>query len=877
MSWIGGVLRRAQETFHRGRARDELEEEIRFHLERDIERLEARGLSPDEARREAVRRFGSVPRVREDTREEAGFRWLEQTARDARHAGRRLRSAPGFTVAAVLTIGLGIGATTAIYSVVDAVLLRPLPYPRPDRLVRIVQQNSPENRWNLSVADLEGVRERATAFASVAALRAGSSALTGRGRPERIPTGWVTADWFRVLGVEPAVGRGFAAGEDGPGSPGVVVISAALRDRLFGPGEDPLGAALTLDGQPYEIIGVLSPGRRDLGGYEADAWPILRLETPGRRGPFFLRGFARLDPGTTFAGARRDLARVSEEIYPLWADGFSDRSAVLTPYALQDMVVGDAGDVLWLLMGAVGGILLIGIANVANLLLFRGSGREREMALRASLGASRGRLARQLLTESLLLASLGGVVGLAIARVGLRAFVVSNPGLPRAAEISLDAGVLGFAAVATLSAGLLFGLAPLLQATSKRSMAGLREGEGRGTDGKAWVRLRSALVAAEFAIALPLLAGASLLFASLGRLQRVDPGYDPENVLTAGVSLPEAAYEGPPELLAFWDEALRRIEAIPGVARAGVSTGLPPDFAGNTNNFDLADRPVAPGESEHSSVWGWTSAGYLEALGVPLLEGRLIEPTDDGNGPLVVLVSRSWADRFYPDGGALGARLYAGGDHVNAMSVVGIVGDVKYRGLSAADDAAVYEPYGQAGFRSVSLVVRFEGSSSDALDRVRAAIASLDPDLPLSDVRLMSDRMDAATAAPRYWSTILGLFAGLGLLLAAIGVYGVLSYHVSRRTRDIGIRMALGASPWSVRWLVVRQGIGRALAGIAIGLGASLLLTRSIESLLFGVSGRDPRVLLGTAAILGLVALVASYLPARRATRLDPLRALREE
>jgi predicted permease len=698
--------------------------------------------------------------------------------------------------------------------------------------------------------------------------------LTGRGRAERIEARRVTADWFRTIGVVPAEGRGFLRGEDRPGTERVVVLSHGFKERVFGPVANVLGVAITLDGQPHTIVGVLPPDRGTLAGYPAEVWPILQLETPTRRGPFFLRTVARLRPEASLDDARRDLAGISRRIFPIWADGFTDENAVLTPYSMREIIVGDVGSALFLLLGAVGGVLLIGIANVANLLLVRATAREREMALRTSLGASRGRLARQLLVESLLLAALGGTAGAVIALLGLEALISTNPGLPRLEEVGLDTGVLAFAAAVTLGAGLLFGLAPLLHAVSRDLAPSLRGGGRTSTGGAGWRRLRSTLVAGEFALAVPLLVGAVLLVSSVFRLQQVDPGYDPDNLISARVSLPPADYPSGAEVIQFWDEVLLRIEEIPGVVAAGVSTSLPPIGSGDTNNFDLMDRPVVSGASQPSVFWSWATPSFFAALQVPLLEGRLPNEEDGRSSPPVVVVSRSWADRYYPDEETLGKQLYAGGDTSTPITVVGVVGDVKFAGLDAMDDAAVYEPLVQAGFRSVNLLVRAEGDGTGLLERVSAEIEALDPGLPLAGVQTMSERLSTAVAEPRYWATLLGLFGGLGLLLAAVGIYGVLSYYVSRQSRDIGIRMALGADPAAVRRLVIRRGMVRAALGMGIGVGGALLLTRSLESLLFGISPSDPRTVVGVVLALGLVALVACYLPARRATRIDPMRTL---
>lgn len=865
------------ETVRRGRAELELSEEIRFHLERETERLIADGVDAESAARQALRAFGANAKTREEVREEYGFEWLRQTVRDLRHGARGLRRNPTFTGAAVLTLGLAIGVTAATYSVVDGVLLEPLPYPHSDQLVRFFEQNSPTNRWNVSVADFQAVLEQQESFDAVAALRTGQVTLTGRERPERLRAGRVSADWFRVLGIEPAEGRGFLAGEDTPGTARVVVVSAAFRDRVFGPEGVAIGETLVLDGTPHGVVGVLPPERATLAGYGADVWPILHLEPPTRRGPFFLRGFARLRSGVTLEAARADLARISERIYPIWSEGFSDREARITPYALQDVVVGGSRRGVWLFFGAVVGVLLIAVANVANLSLVRATGRDHEMALRTSLGASRRRITRQLLTESLLLATLGGLAAIPIAWVGLKTLVATSPALPRLDQVSLDLSVLAFTGAITAGAGILFGLAPLLRLESQSPVRTLRSGGRSGGRATGWGGLRPALVTVEFAMALPLLAGAALLLGSFLRLQRVDLGYEPSGLISARVSLPNASYDGYAEIMRFWDEALRRVEAIPGVVAAGISTGLPPDLRADTNNFDLLDKPVPAGASEHAVPWAWISPGFLTALGVAPQRGRLLLDSDGRDSVAVVVVSQAWAERYYPGDDALGKQLYVGGDRSTPMTVVGVIGDVKSSGLAATENVLVYEPFAQAGFRDVHLLVRSERSVAGTLDRVRSELAALDPELPLSDVQTMEARVADAVESPRYWTTLIGLFAGLGLLLAAIGVYGVSSYDVARQRREIGIRVALGAAPRVVRAAVFARGMSRAGVGIGVGLAVSVALGRWLESLLFGVSATDPLTLGVAVLVLGGAAAVGCYLPAIRATRIDPIGALRAE
>ena len=879
MTWMRRIRERLSEMLDRRRFDAELDEEIGFHLEREAERLMAAGLSPEAARAQARRSFGEVAHVKEEAREVSGMPWLETALRDARYALRGLRRSPAFAASAIVTLALGIGPTSAIFSVVDGVLLEPLPYPEPDRLVRIVEQNSPEYRWNLSVADFLGIEERQEVFESVAAWQTGGAALTGRGTPEQIDVARVTADWFRVLGVEPAEGRGFLPGEDRPGSEPVVVLGRPLHDRLFGAEASGVGATITLDGTAHTVVGVLERGRSSLAGVRADAWPVLRLDTPPRRGPFLLGGIGRLRADRSLEDARVGLDAISREIFPLWVDtGFRDEQARMTPYGLKQMLLGDVGSSLWLMLGAVAGVLLIAVSNVGNLFMVRAASRAREMALRASLGATRTRLAGQLVVESLVVAALGGLAGIALAWSGLEALRAAELAIPRLEDVGLDGSVLALVASITLGSALLFGLAPLLRlASGAPAPGGGRAGDGAGTSG--WSRVRAALVTAEFAIAFSLTAGAALLVASFVRLQRVDPGYDPSQTLALQLALPSVRYEGYEELQGFWRDALVRLDDAPGVEAVGLAAGLPPAGRGSvgTNNFDLLDQPVATGESEPVALWNYASPGFFEALRVSLLRGRIYDQRDLDGGAPVVVVSESWERRHYPDGGAIGAQLYAGGDRSVAMTVVGVVEDVKYVGLDGSDDAAVYEPHWQANLRGAWLVARGPDAGDGLVEQVRGEIATLDAELPLSSVQMMADRTSGSLARPRQWTVLLGLFAAVGLVLACVGVYGVLSYWVGMQRREIGIRISLGAEPGSVRGLVIGRGMALAAAGVALGVGVSLYVARWMRALLFGVSPTDPLALAAVAGGLIAVAFLACALPAHAATRIDPIRTLKGE
>ncbi|MGD8698041.1 MAG: ABC transporter permease [Gemmatimonadales bacterium] len=876
MDWIERLTRRLRVLLHRGQIEREMDDEMRFHLEMETEELVRRGMPQEQARREARLRFGGFERFKEEGRDARGVRLWVDLGQDLRYAARTMRKNPGFTLVTALTLALGIGATTAIFSVVDGVLLKPLPYPEAERLVVVLEQNSPSNRWPLSVVDYQAIEEQQRSFDNLSGLARGRAILTGRERPERIAVGWVTADWFNTLGVQPAEGRGFLSGEDRPSAEPVAVISHAFRERHFGSGAAAIGQTLVLDGNSLTVVGVLPSGVESMAGWSAEVWPVMQLQPPTRRGPFYIAAIGRLSRGVSREDAARDLAAVSDRIFPLWADTFQDREARLTPFSLRDVMVGNVGGALLLLFGAVGFVLLIALANVANLSLARATAREQEVALRASLGASRGRLTRQLLVESATIAALGGAVGLLLSFLALDALLGLGPRLPRLEEVGLDGRVLAFTAFLTIASGVLFGLAPLVHGVSHDLAAALRGGGRTGSERRGTRSLRGALVSVEFALALPLLAGAALLFTSLERLQRVDVGFDPENLLVARASISAAEYPDAAAVQQFWRRAIPALAAIPGATAVGIGSGVPPNDPGMTNNFDLADRPVSPGSSQPALPWLVVSPGYFDAVGVRLLRGRLPDETDDLGDPRVVAVSASWAARFYPGEEVLGRQLYAGGNMEDPVTVVGVVSDAKYLGLASVDESVIYESYTQNPWRSVNLVVRSRGTTVTAA-QVRDRLASLDPSVPLTDVATMGDRLAASVSRPRYWATLVGIFAAVGVALAAVGIYGVLSYFVSRQTRDIGVRMALGADASAVRRMVVRRGMVQAILGLTVGLAVALLLTHGIEGLLFGVSPTDPATLGAVSLLLLLIAFVACYWPARRATRVDPVRILTEE
>ena len=873
MNPVADLIERFKALFFRNRLERELEEEVRFHLAREEEERAKTGSA--NPRRDALVAFGGVERVKDDVREARGVLPLDEFVADTRYALRALRRNKGFTVAVVAVLGIAIGAATAVFAVVDRVLLSELPYPNADRLVRIFQKNSPTNLWSLSAVDLQAIAAEQRGFSAFGAARYGSVSLSGAGSPERIAVGRVTSGFFQALGVRAARGRLLEAPDDAPGAPPVVVVSHRLAARGLGGAEAALGKAITLDGVSHTVVGVLEPGRDELAGLEAAAWPVLQLGTPARRGPFGFRGIARLADGKSLAEATRDLAGISERIFPIWAAGFQDSVARLTPVPLRDAVIGGANQPVGLFAGAVGLVLLLAVANVATLMLVRASAREHELSVRTALGAGRHRLARLIVTECVLLTGLAGLAGLVIAGFGLDLVGLVAPELPRLGEVRLGVGGVAFALGAAAVSGGLISLATLWSVLARASAAAptLVASPGRAGSGRRANAVRSGLVVAEFGLALPLLLGAGLLLNSFLRLGRVDPGFDPSGVSALELSLPSGRYPDNRRVLDFWRMAETRATEMDGVTAAGLSGSIPPDNFGDVNNFDLLDRPVQAGTSQPVAPWPSVTPGYFTAMGIPLLEGRLFTRADSGAAPPVVVVSRGWATKYYPNQSPIGKQMYSGGcTSCPPTTVVGVVGDVHYRGLAAEGDA-VYAPLPQEGGRALNLVVRSRLGTAATLRGLRSAMAALDPELAPVEV-VMTERLRDALGDPRRWTTVVGGFAAAGAFLAALGVFGLMSYVVRQRYREMGVRLALGAAPISLTRLVVGRGMKYALVGTTLGLAVSALLSRWMGALLFGIGAMDPVTTIVAVTVLLALAVVACWVPGRRAARIKPMESL---
>ncbi|HEU4631081.1 MAG TPA: ABC transporter permease [Gemmatimonadaceae bacterium] len=800
---------------------------------------------------------------------------MDTILQDLRFAARTLRRNLGFTAAAVLTLALGIGANSAIFSVVNAVLLRPLPYADADRLAMVWGWYDGFGKTSTSLPDFRDLRERTRAFSQLAALHGTVFNLTGRGEPEQLSADRVTANFFPLLGVRPMLGRGFLPEEEQVGgNDDVVVLSHGLWQRRFGGDPGILGRTLQLSGRPYTVVGVAPPEFRFMR--DVDLWAPVRADTVANRRGEYLLVFGRLAPGATVERASADIAGIFAQLareYP--ETNGSIKSRVI---GMREDFVGDVRPALLVFSGAVALVLLIACANVANLLLARASVREREMAVRAAIGAGRGRIVRQLLTESLLIALLGAGLGLGLAALGLDALrAMSTELLPRFQEVRVDAVAVVFALVLAVATGLLFGIAPALRLSAGALGSALREGS-RGAVGGAALRLRNALVLAEVALALMLLVGAGLLVRSFQQLNRVDLGFDPTHLLTYRVVLPTAKYDSVALLPPVYQEIAERTRAIPGVVTASVTGDMPINGAGYIT-FTVEGRVPPPDAMEDLQPFS-VSPEHFAVFRIPLRRGRLFTAGDAPGAPPVAIVNEEMVRRYFDGRDPIGKRVTFGDPADSSAvwwTVVGVVGNVAQEGVTARPYAQLYRPLAQAPRRGIYVVARTTGDPMGIAPAAREALEAVDPELPLTSLMMMEERIGENLLRPRVNTLLLAVFAGIALALAAIGIYGVISYAVAQRTREIGIRMALGATAGDVRRLVVRQGMTPALLGVALGAVGALAATRLMASLLYGVTATDPLTFGLVALFLGGIALLASYVPARRATRLEPVTALREE
>jgi len=803
---------------------------------------------------------------------------MDNLTQDLRFGLRLLRKNPGFTAVAVLTLALSIGANAAIFDVVNGVLLKPLPYKEPDRIVRVFENSPRFPKFPISPANFLDYRERNDVFDDFATFARGDLDLSVNDRPERLTGMRVSHGFFHLLGFEPELGRAFLPIDEINGNEHVAIISRALWERSFGKDAAIIGAPVTLSGMSFTIIGVIGSGLQHVGGdYHSlphggnvDVWWPLTMD-PKVRTSHFLNAIARLKPGITReqAEARMNvIAQQLEEQHP------EDKDWRISIVPLRDEIVGGAQTMLLILFGAAGFVLLIACVNIANLLLATATARQKEIAVRTALGAGRLRLIRQMLTESLLIAVAGGVAGLLVARWGIEALVALDPKqIPRLHMLSLDWRTFAFALTASLLTGALFGLAPALQISKVNLNESLKEG-GRGSSGGSrHNRLRGLLVIAEVSLAFVLLIGAGLLMRTFFYLQNVDPGFNPERVLTATIDLPGARYSTGRKASSFYRELIGRLAALPGVQGAAATSDLPWTGYDENTSFGIEGRQYSDDEYP-SAQYHFATPDYFRTVGIPLLEGRFFSEADDADAPRVIVINKSMADRYWPDADAVGKRVRLWGE---TRMIAGIVGDLKASPGELRAKPGFFFPVNQQAQRDLVLVVRTERDPISLLASVRSEIAALDKELPLSDVRTLEQIASAAVARTRFTMLLLSVFAGVALLLAAVGIYGVVSYSVTQRTHEIGIRVALGAQRRDVIGLIARQGMTLVVAGMGAGLAAALVLTRVMSSLLFGVSAADPITFAGIAVLLMGVALGACFVPARRAMKMDPMVALRHE
>jgi putative ABC transport system permease protein len=874
------MLRRLLRVFHSRALERDMDDEMRFHVDMEAADLVNRGVARDEARRRALLTFGGVERFKDEGRDARGVGPLEDFIRDVRFGTRSLRRRPGFAAVVVLTLAIGIGGTTAIFGAVHGVLLAPLPYREPDRIITVWTNDrvEGEEQQDVSPANFLDWRARQRSFATFTSARPYSMDYLGPDGPEHLGTWLVTEGFFETFGVRPLLGRTFMPEEYTAGRDHVVVLGEDIWRSRFAADLRIIGRQLTLDSIPRTIVGVMPRSFRFPP--DREVWqPMVfeERETKLRRATY-LTVAGRLGPSATLPAARADLGAVAAQLareYPRTNTGVG-----VTLVPLPEQTVGHVRSALLVLMGAVAMVLLIACGNVAGLLLARAVQREREVAVRVALGAGRGRILRQLGAESLVLALVGGLAGLVVAFGGLSAIRALGPdSLPRLDELAIGPSVLAFALATTLGAAVVFGIAPAVHTAPLDVRDKLATGSARsGGAGRPRRRLQNAFVVVQFALALVLLVGAGLLVRSFVSLLRVERGFDPHNVLAVTVQS-WGYYPTPDRRAGFVREATTRLAALPGVGAAGVTSSLPfaPAIGANEAGLEIEGQPVAsPGEAQSVRTAAVTS-GYFDALRIPLRRGRLFAATDAGNAAPVAIVSEALARRYWPNGNALGQRVKLSSGAPVMRTIVGVVADVRHGGLQEAPRPTVYVPHAQSPTGANAFVIRTAGDPLAALAQVRAEFRSINPSMPLASTTTLESLLDDSLRERRFHLALLGAFAVVALLLAALGVYGVMSYATSERTHEIGVRMALGARGADVLGMVMRQGATLAAAGALGGLLGAAAVTRLLRGMLFGVTPLDPLAYVGAGALLLGAAALACYLPARRAARLDPVRALRAE
>lgn len=869
-----------------------LDDEFRSHVEMRADDSVRGGMALDEARHDARKRFGNATLMKERTREMDIFAWIESLARDVRYAARSLRKNPGFATAAVVCLMLGIGATTCIFTVVNAVLLRPLPYPQPEQLVRLYS-DSPDSktpsghRFWISGPEFVDLRRDTRSWQSIEAWITGGVNLAGETQPIRVTRAFVSGGLLETLGVPPLMGRVVSASDDVDGAAPVADISYGLWRSVFGGDPNIVGRQTLASGREFTIIGVMPPGFQFPPGETepAQMWTALQVTAadPGSRTNHNLYLLGRLKPDVTLNQAQGELASLMQTYseHPSGTHYFNPAWHRISSYSLQSEVVSGVRLAMLMLLSAVVFVLLIACVNVANLLLARAEARRREIALRRSLGASARRLTQQFVTEGILLALIGAVLGVGLAFGGLRLIQLTNAGsLPRAAEIGVDWNILLITLGGSLVTGIVFGLSPLLPLLFEHLSDSLKNTASGATSGSGSQIFRRLLVTSELSLALVLLICCGLMVRAFWNLQEVHTGIEAKNVITMRLVLPGVSYTSDEQIDTFWTRLLERLHNMPGVESAALAWGLPPVRPPNGSTTGVEGYVSIHGpQTDDVEYYQYVSKDYFKTMGIRLIEGRTFDERDVHGAPDTIVVNQTMAQTFWANGDAVGRRVQPqnGGPW---CTVIGIVEDVKNAGVDRPTNAEMYIPYTQddgSGRFAMYVVIRGKSDPRPLVGEVRREVRNLDPMIPLSQVRLMEDVLGATQSRSRFLTLVLSLFSGVSLVIAAVGIYGVISYSVSRRTKEFGLRIALGAQPLDILKLVMKQGTAMAVAGAAVGLGVALAVTRTMTTLLFGVKATDPATFASVTVLLVVVALLASYVPARRATKTDPIRTLRYE
>ena len=880
---------RIRGLFSKHRRDADLDDEFAAHLDLLTQENIRRGMTREEARYAARREFGGVEQIKEIYRERRGLPMLETFLQDLRYGARMLRKNPGFTAIAILTLALGIGANTAIFSVVNSLLLTPPHYKQPEQLVMVWEQK-PSGNWfqgSVSPANYFQWVDHNTVFDQIAVSYDDHANLTANNSdPEQLAYQGVSANLLSMLGTEPILGRTFSAQDAVPGNSDVAILSFGLWQRRFGGDRSVIGRKIQLDGNPCTVIGVMPRGfqlfikRGSFTGEQSELWSPIPFTAKSRvpRGRYLI-AVARLKAGVSLAQAQSQMDALSLALQKQWPDFDKGWSVQLVP--LKEQLVGNLRQPLLILLGAVAFVLLMGCTNVANLLLGRAAGRQREVAVRVALGADRKRVIRQLLTESLLLSGLGGTAGLLLAVWGTRALLALGPkNMLAVAPAVVDWRVLIFTMAISLATGILFGLGPSLVALSSDLSKTLKEGGRDASSGRRGNRLRAVLVIAELALAVVILVGAGLCMRSFYLLNSVDPGFNPRNLLTMKLSLPNASYKDDAKKLAFFQQLRDRTAALPGVISASADSWLPFTTLGAATGFQIEGHPKMSDADQPVTDVRVIEPDYFRTMRIPLVNGREFNAQEASVQSHVVIVNQALATRYFPNENAIGKRItvgMGGQTEKNPSLIVGVAADVKHEGLNTSPGAMVYWPHPELPLPFMAFVIRTTGNPLALISAVRQQVKQLDPTLPVSDVATMEQRMSDSVAESRFSTLLLGIFAVVAIVLASVGIYGVTSYAVTARQHEIGIRMAIGAQPAAVERMFIRRGIGLTLAGLGIGLIASFALTKLLSGVLFGVTPHDPLTFVVMAALLLIVAMLACYIPARRASRVDPLVALRYE